>query len=327
MITPPLIVLTPLIVCLALILDYALGEPKRYHPLVGFGNLAIIIERSLNKAQQNRLINGSLAVLFLCLVPAFFIACLAHVLAAYSWVLDVVILYLAIGFKSLLQHSKAVEASMLELNLEQARERVAMMVSRDSTKMSSTEIASATVESTLENGCDSTYGVLFCYLLGSCCAALFEASALAQSGIFLVVLYRLSNTLDAMWGYRTERYEQFGKSAAKLDDLLNFVPARISAVFYALVSNTSLAFQSWKKDAPKLASPNGGPVMSAGAGGLKLKLGGPTYYHGELHNKPYFGGDKRVSVEDIDRANKLVTRALFCWLVLIIFVSLLWGYT
>ena len=318
--------ITPLIIGLALLLDYVFGEAKRYHPLVGFGNLANAVERRLNNNKQNRLINGTVALLLLCLPFSLLTALITSTVTSYYWIIDTLILYLAIGFKSLIQHSKAVESSMLKQNLDQAKARVAMMVSRDTEHLNSSEIATATVESTLENGSDSTYAVLFWYLVGSYFVAFFETFSFAVTGASLVILYRLSNTLDAMWGYRTERYEQFGKAAAKFDDLLNYVPARLTAFFYALAGNTSLAFQSWRKYAHQLASPNGGPVMSAGAGSINVKLGGPTYYHGKLHKKPYFGGANAASVDDITRANKLVSRALLYWFIFLTLTSLLLSY-
>ena len=181
------------------------------------------------------------------------------------------------------------------------------MVSRDTARMDEEQVASAAIESTLENGSDSTYAVVFWYMLG---------------GVPAVVLYRLTNTLDAMWGYRTERYEKFGKPAARLDDVLNYIPARITAVLYAFSGDTGKAFDSWKNHAHLLASPNGGPVMSSGAGSLNLKLGGPSFYHGEHTDKPYFGGERPPTAIDIKRANKLVTRSLIYWLLLASLFSL-----
>ncbi len=293
--------LSLIVVFVALNLDKFFGEPKRFHPLVGFGNLAGQAEAKLNRVDSCRFVWGLLALILLCVIPAFLSYLLSHLFRQYSWLVEIPIVYLALGFSSLLQHSSRVEKALNDDNLSAARQQAAMMVSRDTEHMNEEQIACAAIESTLENGSDSTYAVIFWYMLG---------------GIPAIVLYRLTNTLDAMWGYRTERYEQFGKAAARLDDVLNFVPARITSVFYALSGITKKALKSWGNHAHLLASPNGGPVMSAGAGSLDLKLGGPCIYHGKHVNKPYFGGEKTPNSTDIDRANRLVTRSLIYWLLL-----------
>jgi len=300
--------LSVLVLCAALALDKLLGEPKRFHPLVGFGNIATRIEFTFNNDGPLRFIWGLIALILLCALPALIVYGVSQTLGKFTWLMDLIIVYLAIGFNSLLQHSSCVESALKLDGLAEAREKVAMMVSRDTHHMDTSQVASAAIESTLENGSDSTYAVIFWYFVG---------------GAPFVVLYRLVNTLDAMWGYRTERYEQFGKAAARVDDLLNIVPARITAILYALSGDAGRAFASWRTQASLLASPNGGPVMSAGAGSLNLKLGGPTYYHGSQFDKPFFGGEERANASDIERANRLVTQSLIYWLILISVFALL----
>ncbi len=293
--------LSMLVLLLAFTLDRLFGEPKRFHPLVGFGYLASRIETKFNTVESFKIAGGAFAVTLLCVTPALLSYLLSQLLQQYFWLVDILIVYLAIGFSSLLLHSSRVKKALDNDGLNAAQEQVAMMVSRDTARMDEEQVASAAIESTLENGSDSTYAVVFWYTLG---------------GAPAVVFYRLANTLDAMWGYRTKRYEKFGKASARVDDVLNFLPAHITAIFYAFSGNTRKAFDSWKNHARLLASPNGGPVMSSGAGSLNLKLGGPAYYHGEITHKPYFGGEKPPTSADIKRANKLVTRSLICWLLL-----------
>jgi adenosylcobinamide-phosphate synthase len=181
-----------------------------------------------------------------------------------------------------------------------------MIVSRDTAELDETGVNRATIESLLENGADAVFGALFWFLL---------------AGAPGVVAYRLVNTLDAMWGYRTERFEQFGWAAAKLDDLLNWIPARLTAVGYALAGNRRAAFRCWGGQASGLASPNGGVVMCAGAGSLGVTLGGSASYHGERMDKPLFGCGEVPRVSDIYRALDMLYKSLAIWLSVIVIGS------
>jgi len=175
-----------------------------------------------------------------------------------------------------------------------------MIVSRDTADLDEEGISRATVESVLENGCDAIFGALFWFVLAGAAGA---------------VLYRLANTLDAMWGYRTPRYRDFGWAAARLDDLLNWLPARLTALSYvAMGTKPALAWRCWREQAPNWKSPNAGPVIAAGAGALGLALGGPARYHGEWQPRPALGEGLAPRAEDIGRAVALVRRALWLWL-------------
>lgn len=132
-----------------------------------------------------------------------------------------------------------------------------------------------------------------------------------------VVLYRLSNTLDAMWGYRNERFERFGWAAARIDDLLNYIPARLVALTYAVLGKTRLAMSCWRKQAPLWDSPNAGPVMAAGAGALGVELGGSAIYHGELHERPQLGEGAPADADAIARGWQLVQRGVWLWLLIL----------
>jgi adenosylcobinamide-phosphate synthase len=137
-----------------------------------------------------------------------------------------------------------------------------------------------------------------------------------------VVVYRLANTLDAMWGYPTPRYRSFGWAAARLDDLLNWIPARLTALSYMLLGNRDLAWRCWQRQSTAWKSPNAGAVMAAGAGALNLQLGGAARYYNHVVQRPPLGEGLLPRGEDIERALNLVYRALGLWTALVVFGGL-----
>lgn len=132
------------------------------------------------------------------------------------------------------------------------------------------------------------------------------------------VLFRLANTLDAMWGYRTQRFLHFGWAAARIDDGLNFVPARLTALSYALFGRTRRALACWRHQAPVWEGPNAGSVMAAGAGSLGVELGGAAIYHGQIEDRPILGEGRPARGSDIDRALTLMRRTVALWLAIFI---------
>lgn len=289
----------------AMLLDHWLGEPKRGHPLVGFGRLADVLESTFNRAGSRRL-RGLLAWA-LAVLPLTLGAWVLASLPGIGWVFSLLLLYLAIGLHSLAAHAKPVSRALRQGNLLQARLRVSYMVSRQTDELDEQGVACATTESVLENGSDAVFAALFWFAL------------LGAPG---VVLYRLSNTLDAMWGYRNARFGQFGWAAARLDDVLNYLPARLVALTYAVCGRTRQALHCWRTQAPAWDSPNAGPVMAAGAGALNVSLGGPAVYQGALHQRPVLGAGPGAKDEDIDRAVRLVRQGVMLWLLVLM---ALWG--
>ncbi|MEW5757481.1 MAG: adenosylcobinamide-phosphate synthase CbiB [Pseudomonadota bacterium] len=277
----------------ALVLDGLFGEPRRFHPLVGFGRLAQALERRLHADSRAR---GCLAVALL-LTPFVLLALLIDALP-WGSVFDVAVLYLAIGWKSLGEHAGRVREALLRGDLSTARLRVGFMVSRDTEPLDAEGVVKATVESVLENGNDAIFGAIFWFVL---------------AGAPGVVLYRLANTLDAMWGYRNARYSRFGWAAARLDDVMNFIPARLTALSYALVGHFTRALRCWRSQGARWKSPNAGPVMAAGAGSLGVLLGGPVSYHGAMQARPLLGEGRGARTGDIERALRLIRRALLLW--------------
>ncbi len=293
-------------ILVALLLDNLLGEPRRWHPLVGFGRLARKLEARLygppglpDRLRRGR---GLLAWVLLVLPPVALTAWLSQ-WPAVELLLGTGLLYLALGRRSLGQHAAAVAAALEAGDLPQARQRVGWLVSRDTGALDSVGVSRATVESVLENGNDAVFGALFWFLL------------LGAPG---VVLYRLANTLDAMWGYRNDRYAAFGWAAARLDDGFNWAPARLTALAYAAAGRLGPALACWRRQAAHWTGRNAGTVMATGAGALQLQLGGAAVYQGVRKQRPPLGTGRVPGTEDIRRSIRFVDRALLVWLTVLL---------
>lgn len=316
-------------IALALLLDRVLGEPRRWHPLVGFGNVAHWLERRTNLALApqpratltrnlapermhwpytilpltlNRQ-HGVFAVTCLCGVPFLLALVLQIYLLQLHWSIalgvEAVFLYLALGRQSLREHALVVARALQRSDMVVARRAVGRIVTRDTERADAQAVSHAAVETVLENGSDAIFASLFWFIV---------------AGVPGVVLHRTSNTLDAMWGYRNARFDEFGWAAAKLDDLLNYAPARLTALAYALCGHTGTALRCWREQAPRWSSPNAGPVMAAGAGALGLQLGGAATYGGRREQRPVLGEGRPPQGTDIRRALRLIDRGIALWI-------------
>ncbi|WP_156966528.1 adenosylcobinamide-phosphate synthase CbiB [Algiphilus aromaticivorans] len=287
-----------IVVLAALLLDRVFGEPRHAHPLVAFGRLATAVEARLH---ADSVMVGGLAML-LVVLPFVGLAWAAAIWLPWPAViaLEVLGLYAAIGLRSLSEHARAVAAPLAVGDLPAARAAVGRMVSRDTRALDGEGVATAATESVLENGADAVTASIFWYLL---------------AGLPGVVGHRLVNTLDAMWGYRSPRYARFGCAAARLDDVLNWVPARLTALGYALAGRTAVALRCWCTQARTWESPNAGPVMAAGAGALGLHLGGPAPYAEGLRQRPLLGEGMPPTADSITAALGLLHRSILVWLV------------
>ncbi len=307
--------ITELQVLVAVLLDSVFGDPKRFHPLAGFGHIVLKIEfflyggHSIKDSQRKLrgLLAWSIAVVPLVVLTVWLIQYSTKL----NFIVGTLLLYLALGSQSLAQHAMAVSNALVSKDIVRARQRVQMMVSRDTEKMQDSDISRATIESVLENGNDAIFAALFWFLV------------LGTPG---VVLYRLANTLDAMWGYRNQRYYAFGWFAARVDDGLNWIPARLTALTYALVGQTRQALYCWKTQARHWKGFNPGVVMSSGAGALGLELGGVAQYHGQRVVRPLLGQGVQPNALDIQRSVRLVQRSVWLWLSLIFVIGVVYAF-
>jgi len=301
--TFPNYLIAPAILLCAVVLDRIFGDPRRWHPLAGFGHIAACIETRMNAnphPRRQRLV-GAGAVLLL-LLPCIAASVIVSAIPVWGWFIQTLLLYFALGASSLAQHARAVKTALDANDLPAARIQVGRIVSRDTVAMQPHDIAKATIESVLENGNDAVFGALFWFIV-------FGAPG--------AITYRLANTLDAMWGYRTPRYFYFGWAAARLDDVLNWIPARLTALTYSLLGHTRTAWHCWRSQGRLWYSPNAGPVMAAGAGALGIVLGGPAIYHGAFKERPRLGSGHAAQPHDIERAIALVQRGIWLWVALI----------
>ena len=293
----------------AFALDHVFGEPpSRRHPLVAFGRYAGALERRWYRPDRTR----GIVALALAVVPVVALAWLltrSDLMQSNLWgpLIAALLLYAAIGLRSLREHIAPVADALAAGDLDAARSLVGRVVSRDTGALDASQVATAATESALENGNDAVFGALFWF---------------AVAGAPGAVLYRLVNTLDAMWGYRNDRYEHFGWAAAKLDDLLNYLPARLTAFTYALFGHYERALACWREQAPAWDSPNAGPVMAAGAGALGVRLGGAAPYDGTWHERPALGIGEAPCAADIRRALALVRNGAIAWLVVLVLLDL-----
>ena len=284
-----------LLLAAGVLLDLLLGEPRRWHPLVGFGKLAMLVERRLNRGGA-RFARGLLAWI-LAVLPLTLLAAVATQTAGY--LVHAALLYFALGLRSLREHNLPIAQALEDGDLTRARELTGWIVSRDTANANPQDLAKASAESLLENGNDAVFGTLFWFIV------------LGGPG---ALLFRLANTLDAMWGYRSSRFLLFGRCAARIDDALNYVPARLTALSYVLLADhRRRAWHCWRTQAPGWPSPNAGPVMASGAGALGLALGGEATYDGQLEQRPPLGQGTVPQPGDIRRAWQLVAKVTGFW--------------
>ena len=296
-----------MILILAMLLDAIFGEPKAIwdrwpHPAVLMGRLVGWCDRRFNRGQGLRA-RGTMVALGL-VVTGLLTGWLIHLLPDFG-IVEILVLAILIAQKSLVEHVRAV-ASALRRSLAEGRQAVAMIVGRDTAEMTGPDVARAAIESAAENLSDGVVAPIFWYLL---------------LGLPGIVAYKLVNTADSMIGHLTPKYREFGWASARLDDLLNLIPARLTALLIALTHGW-VDPKPILRDAPKHRSPNAGWPESALAPVLNVALSGPRSYNGVRKDFPWVWpeGRRDPGPDDIDAAAEALWRV---WAGLLAFAVLI----
>lgn len=308
-------------------LDLTLGDPSWLpHPVVGFGKMIASGEKRLNKG-GHRMLKGDLMAISLIafvylatcllqnlcsfLIPhysLFSIHSSSHILHP-TFFIDALLIFFCLAGTTLIREVREVFRAV-DKSLEEGRKQVARIVGRDTSELNAQEIRTAALETLAENLSDGVIAPLFWLAIG---------------GVPAMMAYKMVNTLDSMIGYRTERYKDFGCVAARIDDIANYVPARLTALLMilpsAIVRGQYFLFRFVYKNGRKHASPNSGYPEAALAGILGCRFGGPHYYFGELFDKPYIGETPRLlTTADMQKAVRINRTAEVLAVVTVIIV-------
>ena len=291
------------------VLDLVFGDPQRLpHPVVGFGKAIAFFERRLNKGRHRMLKGALMSIALIAATYAVGLVFTSHfslftfhsslftshfslLTSHFSLLFDVIIIFYCLAGTTLIREVRQVFLAV-DRSLEEGRAQVARIVGRDTSQLSAQEVRTAALETLAENLSDGVIAPLFW---------------LALLGVPGMLAYKMVNTLDSMIGYRTERYKDFGCWAAHIDDVANYIPARLTALLMILSSSPFTLhpspFTFVRKYGRCHASPNSGYPEAALAGILDCRFGGPHYYFGQLFDKPYIGtNDRPLTTADMQKA-------------------------
>ena len=293
-------------------LDLIFGDPSKLpHPIVWFGKSIAFFEHHLNKGSHRKL-KGALVAIGL-IVSVFVITYLIrHYLnllpsitgKGWGWVFDSIFVFFCLAGTTLIREVREVFLAV-DRSLEEGRKQVARIVGRDTTELSAQEVRTAALETLAENLSDGVIAPLFWF---------------AILGVPGMLTYKMINTLDSMIGYKTERYRDFGCWAAHIDDVANYIPARLTALLMAIASPRKGLLRFIWRNGRRHASPNSGYPEAALAGILNCRFGGPHYYFGQLFPKPYIGENEReLTTTDMKHAVRInrIAEVLMVFLVMI----------
>ena len=297
----------------AFILDLILGDPLSLpHPVRWMGKAIDVAEPAFRKIPVNLITAGALFAASLILGIWFLTWLLLSAINGVHPILkngvEIILIYYCISARSLEKAAMEVSFYLKNKNITWARGKVAMIVGRDVTDYQETDIARATVETVAENLVDGVISPLFFAAIG---------------GAPLAIAYKMVNTLDSMVGYKNEKYLKFGKAAARIDDVLNYIPTRLAVPIISLASHIlcgkgSRSLKTAIREGANHTSPNAGYPEAAFAGALSIKLNGPNFYHGKLVDKPFIGVRfGKTSTEHIKKACDIMMMSSFLWLLMV----------
>ncbi len=273
------------------LLDLILGDPRKLpHPIIGFGNSIAFFTKKLNKG-KHRFLKGMLMTIFLTFATFLLFRSIGNLIlqlntTAYMVFTSLFVFY-GLANRSLLQEGQAVFYELNNNGIDAGRKRLSWIVGRDTSELSAKEIRLAVFETLSENLSDGVVAPLFYYAIG---------------GVPAMMCYKMINTHDSMIGYKNEKYLYFGRFAARLDDVVNFIPARITALLMALVTCSYRSLRFIFKYGKAHTSPNAGYPEAALAGILNCRFGGAHLYGGKLVEKPYIGdNDRDISDSEIKK--------------------------
>mgnify|MGYP002102531606 FL=1 len=300
---------------IAYILDLILGDPHWFpHPVRFIGKLITMLEGLLYRFKCKKFTGGVLAVLTIAIT---FIV--SFILAKISVVLEIFFLYTTLATKSLASEGFRVCKILVEGDMEKAKKELSYLVSRDTENMNVVQITRSVLETISENSVDGVIAPMFFAFLGS----LFSIDGVSLALPFAMG-YKAINTLDSMVGYKNEKYMNFGTVSARIDDIANFIPARLSGGLIIPIAAFILRYDyksAWRiffRDRLNHSSPNSGNSEAAFAGALGVKFGGKTSYFGKIHNKPTIGDKlKNFGIPDVKKGIRLLY--VTSWVGMVIF--------
>lgn len=312
---------------IAMILDYIIGDPLSWpHPVIYIGKLIKKIENIFLKSRHKKL--SGLFMVIVVLLVVYFVTELLCFMASFNtyiyWGIMIYGLYAALAYRALIKAADTVYEQLASHNLKEARIKLSYIVGRDIEHLNEEQIIKATIETVAENTIDGIIAPLFYAVLGQ---------IICGNPVHFIWVYKAINTMDSMVGYMNDKYKDFGYVAAKLDDMANFIPARLGSLFMLLAGgllslDIRQAFKIYRRDRMNHKSPNSGHSESVVAGFLNIQLGGENTYFGQLVAKPTIGiAARQVSLEDIKKTQNIVfVTYLLTFIMIGLYIGVKWFY-